>query len=152
MSKGIEVSPKHGLNPTIPVCFWCGKNKNEIAIMGRIREKTTNRYGSETVVRGSDVEAPRRMVLDYEPCDKCKAMFDQGVLLIGVTSTQPSDGRPPLTAQGGESVYPTGAHAVITTDAASRLFNIQREWKCGDKLFIDHEMLVQMTTPEDSEN
>lgn len=55
---GIEISPKHGLNPTIPVCFWCGKEKNEIALLGRIREKTKDRFGSNTVVRGSDIEAP----------------------------------------------------------------------------------------------
>lgn len=137
MSRSIRLSEKHGVNPSLINCFFCGESKG-IALMGKLK---------------GDAEAPRSCVMDYEPCDKCKAMFDQGVLLIGVTTTQPSDGRPPLTAQGGESVYPTGVHAVITTDAASRLFNIQREWKCGDKLFIDHEMLVQMTTPpEDSEN
>ena len=32
MSKDdIKLSPKHGLNPTMPVCFWCGKEKNEVA-------------------------------------------------------------------------------------------------------------------------
>lgn len=31
---GIKLSPKYGVNPTIPVCFWCGKEKNEIALMG----------------------------------------------------------------------------------------------------------------------
>ena len=30
MAKSIPLSPKHGLNPTIPVCAWCGKEKNEI--------------------------------------------------------------------------------------------------------------------------
>lgn len=30
----IKVSPKYGVNPTIPVCFFCGKPKNEIALMG----------------------------------------------------------------------------------------------------------------------
>lgn len=35
----IELSPKYGVNPTIPVCFWCGKEKNEIALMGRVRKR-----------------------------------------------------------------------------------------------------------------
>ena len=33
--KNIKISPKHGLNPLIPKCFFCGKEKNEIAILGR---------------------------------------------------------------------------------------------------------------------
>lgn len=24
----ITLSPKYGVNPTIPVCFWCGEEKN----------------------------------------------------------------------------------------------------------------------------
>jgi hypothetical protein len=27
----IKLSPKHGVNPTICTCMWCGKPKNEIA-------------------------------------------------------------------------------------------------------------------------
>ena len=33
---GIKLSPKHGLNPTIPVCFWCGEERNEVALLGHI--------------------------------------------------------------------------------------------------------------------
>ena len=36
MGNAIKVSPKYGLNPTIPVCFWCGKERGEIALMGRM--------------------------------------------------------------------------------------------------------------------
>lgn len=137
MSRSILVSPKHGVNPSLITCFYCGESKG-LALMGKLK---------------GDAEAPHSCVMDYEPCDECKAKFAQGVLLIGVTDHQPSDGRPPLTAQQGERVYPTGAHAVITPDAASRLFNIQREWQCGDKLFIDHDILTQMVSQsEDTEN
>lgn len=79
MSRSIRLSEKHGVNPSLINCFFCGESKG-IALMGRLK---------------GDAEAPRSCVMDYEPCDKCKAMFDQGVLLIGVTTTQPSDGRPP---------------------------------------------------------
>lgn len=51
-NKTIKFSPKHGLNPTIPVCFFCGQQKNEIAFMGRL---------------AGDAEAPRNLILDYEP-------------------------------------------------------------------------------------
>ena len=39
MSRNIILSPKYGVNPTIPVCFWCGEQKPEIALMGRVYEK-----------------------------------------------------------------------------------------------------------------
>lgn len=35
----IKLSSKHGVNPTIPVCFFCGEEKNEIALLGRIGGK-----------------------------------------------------------------------------------------------------------------
>lgn len=64
-ARSIPLSPEHGLNPTIPVCFWCGKDKNEIALLGRIGGK-------------EDREAPARMVLDYEPCEDCRRGMARG--------------------------------------------------------------------------
>lgn len=61
----IELSPKYGVNPTIPVCFWCGKEKNEIALMGRVRKKDTRNtaYGTRsTRVVDNDVEMPMHIV------------------------------------------------------------------------------------------
>ena len=49
---GIKLSPKHGLNPTIPVCFWCGEERNEVALLGRIGDGRKH----------EDFEAPRYMV------------------------------------------------------------------------------------------
>lgn len=63
-SKSIKISPKYGVNPTIPVCFFCGEEKQEIALLGKLK---------------GDVEAPHRMCLDYEPCEKCKQIFAQGI-------------------------------------------------------------------------
>lgn len=148
MSRSIEVSPKHGVNATIPCCFFCGKEKNEIALMGRIRErdKTTGK-----AVPGSDIEAPRKMVIDYEPCDECREGMSRGVTLIGVTLTQPSDGRPPLTAQRGEKVYPSGRWCVLTTEAAQRMFNVTtKPFDKGDKLFIEDDVLARMTGDTES--
>lgn len=141
MSNSIEVSPRHGVNPTIPVCFFCGEDKNEIALLGRIRERDKH---TGRAVRGSDIEAPRRMVLDYCPCDKCQENMNKGVTLMGVTATQPSDGRQPLTAQGGASVYPTGSWCVILPEAAQRMFNIEQTFENGNKLFVEQPILDQI--------
>lgn len=124
MSRGIEISPKHGLNPTIPVCFWCGKEKNEIALLGRIREKTK---------RGSDIEAPRRMVIDYEPCDECKKMWDSGVAVIEVQETPTMPNQPEIQ----KGIYPTGRFAVVTVEGADRVFPQHAPWSKGQKVFVD---------------
>lgn len=59
MSRSIRISEKHGANPTIPICFFCGEDKNEVALLGKL---------------SGDKEAPMRMWIngDYEPCDECK--------------------------------------------------------------------------------
>lgn len=123
MSKGIELSPKHGVNATIPVCFWCGKEKNEIVMLGRVRERDPH---TGKAVRGSDVEVPMRMVLNYEPCDCCKEKFEQGVHLVEVSTSRP-DGRLAITKDRGTPLYPTGAHIVMKSEAAKRIFTVEDE-------------------------
>ena len=71
----MKLSQKHGLNPTMPVCFWCGKPTGEIALLGALKD---------------DVEAPRNAVLNYEPCDACKSERAKGITLIEVTEGGPS--------------------------------------------------------------
>lgn len=88
----IELSPKHGLNPTIKMCFYCGEESGEIAIMGRIRERGAN----GKPVKDSDVEAPRQMLLDYQPCEKCKEKLKDKFLIY---RTEPAEGRLPVFAR-----------------------------------------------------
>ena len=109
MSDSIKLSPKYGVNPTIPVCFFCGKPKNEVALLGKMGG------------RGEDIEAPMHMVIDYEPCDECKTNMDMGITIMGVVTKNP-DNRPPIQKNKvtGECLYPTGAFAVVTEDAVTR--------------------------------
>ena len=90
MSKGITLSPKYGVNPCIPLCFFCQKPKNEIVMLGRIWQKDAN--GKK--VRGTDLEAPKNLVLDYELCEECmKELVDNDELLALEVSNQ-IDGMP----------------------------------------------------------
>lgn len=100
-SKSITISPKYGVNPTIPVCFFCGEEKQEIALLGKLK---------------GDVEAPHRMCLDYEPCEKCKQAFTQGILLVGVVTHPLPDNRPPIQ----ENLYPTGSYMLVTESFIER--------------------------------
>ena len=57
MSKGITLSPKHGVNPSIVICPICKKDTS-IALFGRLK---------------GDAEAPKR--IEGELCDDCKKKY-----------------------------------------------------------------------------
>lgn len=103
MSNSVRLHREHGVNPTIPLCFWCGKPRNEVVLLG-------------AAYKG---QAPRRMLMDYEPCDTCKANMAQGITLIEATH------KPQHNNQTGiqEDVYPTGRWAVITEEAVPKAFD-----------------------------
>jgi len=62
----IKLHKEHGLNPTVTACYFCGGEKNEIALLGAaFKEK-----------------APMHMVINREPCDKCKAMMRAGIMIV----------------------------------------------------------------------
>lgn len=104
MGNSTRISEKYGLNPTIPCCFFCGEQKNEIALLGHIGDRR----------KGEDIEAPRSIVLDYEPCEDCKKKFSLGVLVIEVTFDQPKDIRPAISKDStGAKAYPTGNYVVL---------------------------------------
>lgn len=98
--KNIRISPKYGVNPTIPVCFFCGEEKNEVALLGRIGKGK------------NDIEAPHHMILDYEPCEECKKKMDTGITLIEITDTPNSENQLPIATDA----YPTGNWWVVTED------------------------------------
>lgn len=121
MSKGIRISPKHGLNPTIPVCFWCGKEKNEIALMGVVRS------GND-----EDFKMPMYAVVDYEPCEECARNMELGFTVI--EATRGPNAVTNMEIQKG--IYPTGRFVVISQGAAELLF---REMDRLNKCFVDVE-------------
>jgi hypothetical protein len=103
MRKSIRLSEKHGLNPTLAVCAWCGEETGEIALLGYMGK--------------GDPEAPRRAVLNYEPCPKCSELWAQGTACVEVTDRPMTDGQ----LQIKDGYYPTGRLSVITKEAASRM-------------------------------
>lgn len=123
MSNGIKLSPKHGVNPCIPVCFFCQKEKNEIALLGHIGDKR----------KGEDIEAPRLALLDYEPCEECKKKFAEGVLLIEVT-TNPEIINMPIA----NGAYPTGRYVVVKPEA------LNGDFKAGSKALVHRHDFIAM--------
>lgn len=97
----IALHPKYGLNPTMPVCFWCGADKGEIALLG-------NKYKEQ---------APPKMVLDYVPCLNCETAQALGITCIEATSPNNTK-NPPFAKEGALSrTCPTGRWAVIRREA-----------------------------------
>lgn len=142
MSKdNIELSPKYGLNPTIPICFFCGEPKPEIAIMGRMRKHDEN----GRPLKGSDIEAPKHMILDYTPCDKCNEIMQKGITLIGV---KPSDGRHLDISKG---FYPVGNFVTVQTEGFDHVFKDVLDKNTYDnviktkRLLIDSDELDKLT-------
>ena len=125
MSNSIKLSKKYGVNPTIPVCFFCGEHKNEIALMGHIGDYR----------KWEDIEAPSEVVLDYEPCEHCKEQFSKGVLVVSVTPTPNQKGQPPIA----KGAYPTGAWAVVKPEAL-----VDGNFKAGDATLAWHSHFMEM--------
>jgi hypothetical protein len=138
MGRSVRLSKKHGVNPTIPICFWCGKERNEIALMGRI--------GRE------DKKAPMYSVIDYEPCENCRKAFDAGILVVGVK--EKTDDRRPAIGKNkrGRKLFPTGAFCVVTKDWVTKTFcaDFAKEVINEGKFLCDHYELVQMLESVDA--
>lgn len=88
----MRISHKHGVNPSLSLCFFCGEEKNEIVLAGAMK---------------GDAEAPRQAVWNYEPCDKCAEHMKQGIMLINVSNN-------------GE--WRTGKMVVLKEEAVRRIF------------------------------
>ena len=96
MKGDIRLSRRHGVNPSIGVCFYCGEDNGEVVLPGLLP---------------NDAEAPKRAVWHREPCEKCKGWMAQGVILIGVR-----DG------ESGDNPFRSGHFAVVKEEAARRIF------------------------------
>lgn len=136
MARSIPLSPKHGVNATIPVCFWCGKPKNEIAFLGKVVRRETKKtvYGGiSTKVVDPDWEAPMYTVLNYDPCEACQADWQKGVVLVEVTDFPNNKGQSPIVKEP-HFLYPTSHWCVCTVEAANRLFD--GDFKAGQLLTV----------------
>lgn len=98
MVRDIRLHREHGVNPTMPVCFWCEKERGDIALLG-------------AAYKG---EAPRRMVLDYDPCDACLEQMQAGIVIIEIGPVD--DKRAPLDRKNPAST-PTGRWALVKREA-----------------------------------
>ncbi len=105
MSGSIRLHPEHGVNPTLGVCFWCNEDSGEIALLGWNKGK----------------EAPRRTMLSYDPCPKCKEYMAMGITFICVAATPNFTDQPSMSP--AQPAYPTGQWSVLNEDAVKRILS-----------------------------
>ena len=123
---GIRISPKHGVNPTLLLCFWCRTNSVGIALAGRLPH---------------DAEAPRT-ALTYDPCEQCQKLISSGIWLIEATKTG-DENVPPMP---GTNAYPTGRWAVISEEGVRAVVNEpwQSELIKKRKAVMEPEVISQL--------
>lgn len=134
MSGSIRVSEKHGVNPALGVCFWCGKEDGTVILVGRLP---------------NDAEAPRYVTASYEPCAACQAKMALGVTLVEATDRANHPGQPPIQERNARTpaLYPTGVWVVITRDATMRLFQpveLAKQILTLGKVYLEPDAMQQI--------
>jgi len=69
----VRVSKKHGLNPSMEVCFWCGEHTGSVIMFGRVK---------------GDEEAPREAVISTIHVRHVKNIGVKELLLLSVRERQ----------------------------------------------------------------
>ena len=123
MSKGIRLSKKHGANPTLAICAWCNEPTGKVVLVGQLP---------------GDVVAPREMIVSYEPCDKCKEQWDQGVACVEVDTKPTAINQPPIQ----DCLYPTGRCIVTNSERLKEVFD--RDFHDGDRTLVDTDVFEQV--------
>ena len=98
----IRLHPKLGVNPSLGVCFYCGKEDGTLVLLGSNKGQ----------------EAPMRAVYDSQPCAACRDIMRVGVILVSVRTGEENTMNPYRTG-GWVGVTPEFIEKVVT-DAEAR--------------------------------
>jgi len=104
----IQLHPKHGLNPTMDTCFYCGEAKN-ILLVGN----HTQRFKEEGLADSTGRMNHQIGVTDMEPCSNCAKYMKQGIILISTKD------------EINDEPYRTGGWVVIKEEALKRMINVE---------------------------
>ncbi len=126
---GIRVSPQHGVNPSMGVCFFCGQDDGTVVLPGRLR---------------GDEQAPRRAVWTREPCPACKVLMEQGVMLISVDEKRTTDRDNPFRTGKIAVIRDSGIARMITN--AELLADILEKRVC----FVPDDAWAKLGLPENN--
>lgn len=74
---GIRVDPKHGTDPALRCCFWCGEPK-DVLLFGKMRSETKKAFK----LRELCPRAPHKVIVDHEPCAACVEIMSRGICFM----------------------------------------------------------------------
>lgn len=121
MSRGfITLHPEFGLNPTIPRCFFCGQDKNEIVLVGAASREQM---------------PPTGVCFDKRPCDKCAECMKHGVILISA--------RKAATKDDEADPYRTGGWVVMADEGVRRVFGHLYGPGQADRMLVSRVAFVE---------
>jgi hypothetical protein len=110
----IRLDPKHGVNPSVDVCFFCQQDRG-VALLGVLTASQKRAFEEAGVTSYDDSAAPHRACYSREPCDECKGHMADGVILISVDEEKSGD--------DPENPYRTGGWVVVREEAITELIN-----------------------------
>ena len=132
----IRLSKKHGLNPSITICFYCGKDAG-IILPGAKGDVMAKKMGHE------DGQMPMHCgVVDMNPCSECEKHMQQGIIIIGI-----QDGQDP---NKDVNVERTGHYMVVKDRVFEGLRDIVSDQAVIDNIlkqrwtFMEHAMLKKL--------
>ena len=88
----MRLHPKYGLNPTMPICIFCGKDKGEVALLGAA-------YSGE---------APPKMIMDDVPCEACLKLWKPGIAFMEHNGKRATGRHIVMTREGAEKLLEPG--------------------------------------------
>lgn len=108
-------------------CFWCGEDMG-VTIDRRVK-------------RGRPpIDAPKRFIAGYDPCDKCKKIFDKGIHVIGVTPDPVYENQEPMGMDGKTPMYPNGTWFMASEEWVTHFLADDQE--AIDKVIEARKLLV----------
>lgn len=79
----MKLHPKHGLAPALTYCCVCGKETNELALLGAEADKVMSKVQHATNEREEGYkEYGYNRIPSQEPCDHCKSILEGGGIII----------------------------------------------------------------------
>jgi hypothetical protein len=116
----IRVSEKHGVNPSVEICFFCMKEVGVVLFgkMSAARKKKMFPHETGYFDEENDAEAPRRVCINKVPCAECKKWMEQGVILI---SYDPKRSDP----KNSDDPHRTGGWVVVREELIRKMFSTE---------------------------
>lgn len=112
---GINLSPKHGVNPVLLSCFFCGGDAG-LMMVGKVsRKKLIDQMGIDPSMidgHGDDVTI-RGRICDGSICSRCEEVKEKAIFIVQVRDGEEGERKNP---------FRTGKMVAIKEEAAERMF------------------------------